>query len=54
MAYYSYSEVFMEKLLEIFLMICLDAIKGLVIQCIIDWAKNCWASIKNSNALRYA
>lgn len=44
----------MEKVIEIVLMLLWDSIKGMILQWIIEKAKELWASIKNSSAVQYA
>jgi hypothetical protein len=44
----------MEKIVEILLMIFWDSIKALILQWIIEKAKELWATLKNSSSLQYA
>jgi len=44
----------MEKVIEILVMLFWDSIKGLILQWIIEKAKELWETIKNSGSLQYA
>lgn len=44
----------MEKVVEILVMLFWDSIKGLILQWIVEKAKELWAMLKNSSSLQYA
>lgn len=44
----------MEKVVEVLLMLLWDSIKGLILQWVIEKAKELWDAVKNSGSLQYA
>lgn len=44
----------MEKVIEVLVMLFWDSIKGMILQWIIDKAKELWAMLKNSVVEQYA